>query len=97
MKCCVKANLRRAGMCSRQTGRSQSARRRQRSPRFGHRAADKTGPRQCRSGSQQWPGQRLTLALISWILAVIHIIEDKDKIGNKIEVKCQNGSQRRLG
>ena len=60
----MKANLRRADMCSRQTGRIQNARRRQRNPQFEHRAVGKTEPRQCQSGSLWWPGQQLVLDLI---------------------------------
>jgi len=44
--------LRKADMCSRQTGRIQNARRRQRSAGLEHRAAGKTELRQCQSGFQ---------------------------------------------
>ena len=61
-----RAHLRKADMCSRQTGRIQNARRRQRNPQFEHRAVGKTEPRQCQSGSLWWPGQQLVLDLIKW-------------------------------
>ena len=61
-----KAYLRKADMCSHQTGRSQNARRRQRNPQIEHRAAGKIEQSQCQSGSQSWPGQQLVLDFMKW-------------------------------
>ena len=62
-----RTNLRKADMCSRQTGRIQNATRKQRSLRFQHRAVDKTGPRRCLSGSRRRPGERNSVSWVSWV------------------------------